>query len=64
MIIEQEQILSMTGYNNAGSAEKCLKDQGVPILHGKGGRIYTTIDALNAALLGKPLDKQQFEIDD
>ena len=63
MIIDHEQILKITGYSNAGSAEKCLKEAGIPVLHGKNGRISTTLEAINAALLNKPRERQQFDID-
>ena len=53
MIIEQEQLLSMTGYKNVADAEKCLKKQGISLIYGKGGRISTTLDALNKALIDK-----------
>ena len=53
----------MTGYEHAASAEKCLKKQGIPVIHGKNGRISTTLEAINAALLQKPIEKQMLEID-
>lgn len=62
MIIEQEQLLSMLGYDNVGCAEKCLKKQGVAVIYGKEGRISTTLDALNQVLL-KIKSKPPIEID-
>lgn len=64
MIIYEEQILKMTGYENAASAEKCLLKQGISVIHGKNGRISTTMEAINAALLNKPVERPALEIDD
>jgi len=63
MIISQEQLLEITGYSNAGNAEKCLAEQGIPVMHGKGGRIWTTLDAINSALIKQPPPRQAVEID-
>lgn len=63
MIINQEQLLEMTGYDSVSSAEKCLKKQGVAVIYGKNGRISTTLDAINSVLLNKQSEKQKFEID-
>ena len=48
-LITLEQLKIATGYDRPGDVEKCLKKNGVRFLYGKSG-IYTTLDALNAAM--------------
>jgi hypothetical protein len=49
-IVTLEQLKSVTGYNRPGDIERCLKKNGVRFLYGQGGKIFTTLDAINAAL--------------
>ncbi len=49
-IVNSEQLQKATGYDRLSDIEKCLKKNGVRVLYGKNGAIFTTIDALNAAL--------------
>jgi len=49
-IVNSEQLQKATGYDRLRDIEKCLKKNGVRVLYGKNGAIFTTIDALNAAL--------------
>jgi hypothetical protein len=48
-LVTLEQLKVATGYDRPGDVEKCLRKNGVRFLYGKSG-IYTTIDALNAAM--------------
>lgn len=48
-IVTTEELKAATGYERPGDIEKCLRKNGVRFLYGKAG-IYTTIDALNAAM--------------
>ena len=48
-IVTMDQLKAATGYDSAGGVERCLRKNGVRFLYGKTG-IYTTIDALNAAM--------------
>lgn len=48
-IVTPEELKAATGYDRPGDIEKCLRKNGVRFLYGKRG-IYTTIDALNAAM--------------
>lgn len=48
-IVTPEELKAATGYDRPGDIEKCLRKNGVRFLYGKKG-IYTTIDALNAAM--------------
>ena len=48
-LVTLDQLKIATGYDRPGDVEKCLRKNGVRFLYGKNG-IYTTIDALNAAM--------------
>lgn len=48
-IVTLDQLKIATGYNTASAVEQCLRKNGVRFLYGKSG-IYTTVDALNAAM--------------
>lgn len=48
-IVTPAELKAATGYERASDIEKCLRKNGVRFLYGKTG-IYTTIDALNAAM--------------
>lgn len=64
-IVTQEELKDATGYDRPGDIEKCLRKNGVRFLYGKRG-IYTTIDALNAAMgipTGNQTPVKQHEID-
>jgi len=48
-ILTLDQLKIATGYSTASAVEQCLRKNGVRFLYGKSG-IYTTVDALNAAM--------------
>lgn len=48
-IVTPEDLKAATGYDRPSDIEKCLRKNGVRFLYGKTG-VYTTIDALNAAM--------------
>ncbi len=48
-ILTQDDLKAATGCHTTGALEDCLRKNGVRFLYGKKG-IYTTIDALNAAM--------------
>ncbi len=52
-IVPFEQLQQATGYTRQADVERCLKGQGVPVFYGRRG-IWTTLDALNAALGLRP----------
>lgn len=62
-IITHDELKAMTGCKTISALEKCLRQNGVRFLYGKeNNRIYTTIDALNAAMgLKSALPKQDTE---
>ena len=49
-LITTDQLKTATGYDRPGDIEKCLRKNGVRVLYGKGGKIFTTLDAINSAL--------------
>lgn len=60
-IVSYEDLKSATGCTRIGDLEDCLRKNGVRFLYGKKG-IYTTVDALNAAMglsSVKPSDNEQ-----
>ena len=63
-ILTLDDLKTATGYKYARDVESCLRKNGVRFLYGKTG-IYTTIDALNAAmgLQSEKIQKLEVEID-
>lgn len=57
-IITHEDLKAATGCTRMSDLEKCLRENGVRFLYGKNG-IYTTVDALNAAMGLKSAKPQQ-----
>lgn len=52
-ILTLEDLKAATGYKQIGDVEACLRKNGVRFLYGRSGSksaIYTTMDALNAAM--------------
>lgn len=49
-LLSEEDLLPWLGYSQRGKLEERLRQLGVPIIPGRGGRICTTKTALNAAL--------------
>lgn len=49
-LLSESELLSWLGYSRRKDAEDRLRQLGVPIIYGRGGRLCTTLDALNAAL--------------
>lgn len=61
-IIQQEVLLEATGYEQPGSLERWLRDNRIRFYIGKGGRIWTTEFAINAALnLTEHADEEEIE---
>ena len=48
-LISLNKLKEITGYKTAPAVEQCLTKNGVRFLYGRNG-IYTTIDAINAAM--------------
>lgn len=47
-ILETEDLLSITGYQKAGDAARCLREQGIRVFNSKNGP-WTTLALINAA---------------
>jgi hypothetical protein len=65
-ILSTDDLKAATGYDRAGDIERCLRTAGIRFFYGKGGRIVTTTDAVNAALgiqSQSPPASQEFEFD-
>ena len=64
-LVSIDQLKIATGYDRPGDIERCLRKNGVRYLYGQGGKIFTTIDAINAAMGLKfdPPDANQEVID-
>lgn len=53
-LVTLAQLKTATGHTQTGKVEACLIKNGVRFLYGRNGGIFTTIDALNAAMgIGK-----------
>lgn len=50
ILVSIDQLKIATGYDRPGDIERCLRKNGVRYLYGQGGKIFTTIDAINAAM--------------
>ena len=48
-LVSLNELKELTGYKRAPDVEQCLVKNGVRFLYGRHG-IYTTIDAINAAM--------------
>lgn len=48
-LVSLDQLKEITGYKTAPAVEQCLVKNGVRFLYGRHG-IYTTVDAINAAM--------------
>ncbi|MEY3760049.1 MAG: hypothetical protein RIR39_1540 [Pseudomonadota bacterium] len=48
-LVSLNELKQITGYKTAPAVEECLTKNGVRFLYGRHG-IYTTIDAINAAM--------------
>ena len=49
-LLNHEQLQDATGYKCAADIAVCLRNQGIKFVIGKRGRIWTTKEAVNAAM--------------
>ncbi len=49
-LISIDELKIATGYKKAADVEKCLQKNGVKVIYGKPGHIFTTLEAINKAL--------------
>ena len=50
VLITLDHLKTATGYYRPADIERCMKKNGIRFLYGQGGKIFTTIDAINAAM--------------
>jgi len=60
-LISIDDLKTATGYSNTADVERCLQKNGIPVIYGKKGHIFTTLDAINKAL-GIDAGQQQEKI--
>lgn len=49
-LIAINELKEVTGYQNLADVEKCLQKNGVQVIYGKKGHLFTTLDAINKVL--------------
>jgi len=60
-LVSQEELMQATGYERPGDLRKWLDREGLTYKLGKGGRVLTTVDALNRAF-AEDSDREGWEI--
>lgn len=48
-IVEAEDLSAITGYDRHADAARCLRQQGIRVFEGRGGRPWTTVALIEAA---------------
>ena len=48
--VNEKELMEATGYRRRSLLEKCLRKQKIKFHYGRGGQIWTTVDALNNSL--------------
>lgn len=49
-VIDEPELMQKTGYDTRAQLRACLEANGVKYMTGKRGRVFTTVDAFNAAM--------------
>lgn len=49
-LITLDQLKKATGHKTISGVERCLQKQGIKVIYGKKGFLFTTVDAINNAL--------------
>lgn len=65
-LLSEADLKEWTGYRQRGALESRLRELKIPYAHGAGGKIITTLDAVTAALAGKPgatMDAESIEFE-
>jgi hypothetical protein len=52
MLVDHNQLQNLTGLQQTAAMRKQLKRQGIPFRVTRGGRLWTTWDAINSTLVG------------
>ncbi len=62
-LISIDALKTATGYTNTADVEKCLQKNGIRVIYGKKGHIFTTLDAINQALgIRDKTNQQEIEL--
>lgn len=62
-LINHDQLRAATGCKTRESLEKILREQKVRFLYGADGKLFTTVEAVNAAMGLSPAQEEIKEID-
>ena len=62
-LINHDQLQQATGCKTKESLEKTLRAQKVRFLYGQNGKLFTTLDAINAAMGIKPDEPETHDIE-
>ena len=57
-LIKEADLMEWLGYSRRGDLETFLVSHKMPFAYGRGGRIVTTIDAINQPLIGRQTEIQ------
>lgn len=55
-LLDQDDLLTATGFCRAGDLRRFLDTNRIPYMQGKGGRVFTSVEAVNQVLIGKDDD--------
>lgn len=62
-LINHDQLRAATGCKTRESLEKILREQKVRFLYGVGGKLFTTVEAVNAAMGLSPVQAETKDIE-
>jgi hypothetical protein len=62
-LINHDQLRAATGCKTRESLEKILREQQVRFLYGAGGKLFTTVEAVNAAMGLSPVQVETKDIE-
>ena len=62
-LVTHDELKAATGFDNNAALEKCLRSQKIPVLYGKDGHVFTTLDAINNALGLKSTEQNQEKVE-
>ena len=58
-ILNEKELMEATGYRRRSLLEKCLRKHKIKFHYGRGGQIWTTVDALNSSLGIKEINPEE-----
>ena len=60
-LVAEPELLEWLGYERRADLERWLRSRGVPYDTGRGGRIVTTVEAVNQGLIGADAEPVEFD---